>query len=95
MAKIPAIIWIIIGALTVFFSFRAGDDLILFFYGGLIFIGIGVAKLLLNFVFRKKVSKAVQKHLPKAHLRPHFCPNCRNPIHPKDRFCKRCGRRLR
>lgn len=95
MVKIPAIVYLLIGAGISYLSYRAGDELTIFFFAGLILIGVGVAKILIVRIFRTGVSKNVQKHLPRLHPHVRYCPRCRAPVRPVDRFCTKCGQRLR
>ena len=95
MATIPAIVYLLIGAGISYLSFRAGEELTIFFFVGLIFIGIGVAKFLIGRIFKTGVSKSVEKQLPKLHSHLRYCPKCRSPARKVDKFCTRCGIKLR
>jgi hypothetical protein len=98
VAKIPALIYLLVGAVVSYVSLRIGNTFTFFFYVGLVFIGIGLAKLLIGFLLRKKETKTEKKTLqqetkPVNHIR--YCPRCRSACRMFDFFCWRCGTRLR
>ncbi|MBI4144898.1 hypothetical protein HY493_01680 [Candidatus Woesearchaeota archaeon] len=95
MAKIPAIVWLGIGAGVSYLSLRVGGNFTFFFYFGLVFIGIGVARILLSFVFRKKESRLEKRVIPRELPKYFLCPKCRAQVHAGTNFCWKCGRRLR
>lgn len=89
---IPALVWLIVGIGVSVISLKV-PNLLFFFYIGLVFTGIGVAKLVSKYIFRTKVSKpevkVVQPNLFKA------CYHCKSHVRTIDLFCWRCGARLR
>ncbi len=101
MAKIHGLVYIIIGIFVSIASWRINnEDLQLFFYVGILFIGIGAAKLLLSLVKSKKEGEktthhkkiSLQQHLQ--HQQKHHykrCPRCGSIMRLADRFCSRCG----
>ena len=91
MAKIPAIVWIVVGAVVLFFSYRIGTSFSAFLYLGALFILIGVFKL----IFSRKKEVPVQHPAHHIQHHGHYCPRCRYQVHPTDNFCKNCGHRLR
>ncbi|MBI4150492.1 hypothetical protein HY492_00010 [Candidatus Woesearchaeota archaeon] len=97
MAKIPAFAYLLVGALVAYVSLRIGETFTFFFYVGLVFLGIGLAKLLIGFLLRKKETKTEKKleqpAKPANHIR--YCPRCRSACRMFDYFCWRCGTRLR
>ncbi len=98
MAKIPALVYLLVGALVSYVSLRIGANFTFFFYVGLVFIGVGLAKLLIGFVLRKKETKNEKKVEQKSEKQtPHirYCPRCRSACRMFDYFCWRCGTRLR
>ena len=98
MAKIHGLVYIIIGIFVSVASWKINnEDLYLFFYVGILFIGAGVAKLLLGFLKNKKeTEKTVHQrktHHQSQHLQQHYkrCKRCGSIIRANDRFCSRCG----
>lgn len=95
MATIPAIVWLGLGAGIAYISLRIGGAFTFFFYIGLVFLGVGVAKILLSFIFRRKESKLEKKALPRELPKYFLCPRCRAQVHAGTNFCWKCGHRLR
>ena len=96
--KIHAIIYLIIGAVISYVSLRIGSTFTFFFYVGLVFIGIGVAKLLIGFLLKKKESKSEKKNEAPMRVSPPLwkhCSRCKSQVRTVDFFCWRCGTRLR
>jgi hypothetical protein len=91
MAKIPAFVWLVLGAVVAFISYEVGPAFQWFLYLGLFFVAVGVVKL---FFGRKTLGPIYPAH-PVQRAHQHFCPRCRHPTHPTDRFCRNCGQRLR
>ena len=88
---IPAIVWLIVGIGVSVISLRV-PGLTFFFYIGLIFVGIGLAKIIIKYIFRKKETKQeVKMHKPVVNQ----CFHCRSQVRSIDSFCWRCGARLR
>jgi Zn-dependent protease with chaperone function len=59
------IIWLIIGVAITIFSWSLGSKFVLFFYAGLVFVGIGIAKLGIRIVVgreKKAVKETQQPH---------------------------------
>lgn len=89
MPKIHGLIYIAVGLFVSILSWRLDyNKLTFFFYAGLVFVLVGVIKLLLDLAKRKAGAKE------KAHHRLHqikYCPKCGNATKLHDRFCSRCG----
>ena len=95
MAKIHGIVYIIVGLFVSILSWKFNKDkLIIFVYTGLLFILIGIAKLIFSFISRRKGKSdaANQKIQPKAQLK--YCPQCGSAAKLHDKFCAKCGARL-
>ena len=72
MAKIHGLAYIIIGILVSAASWKINkEDLYLFFYVGILFIGVGAAKLLLGLLKNKKEEKKMVHHKAPHHQKQH------------------------
>ncbi len=89
---IPALVWLVVGVFVSVVSLKV-PNLLFFFYIGLIFIGIGVAKLVGKFILKKKVSKLEVKVVNPQLFKT--CYHCKSHVRGVDLFCWRCGARLR
>lgn len=101
MAQIPSWLWLSAGIIVTVGSYYVQGPVTLFFYLGLLFILIGVAKLLTWFMTGKKSIKTGRAHTlapqPKAQpiqQRYKKCV-CGRFVRSTDSFCWGCGRRLR
>jgi len=96
MAKIYWLVYIVVGLLVSALSYRLDyQKLIFFFYIGLIFIVVGIAKLIFGSA-NKNTSKA-QNVQHKAHHQLQnikYCHNCGTALRLQTRFCSRCGARV-
>ncbi|OYT31932.1 hypothetical protein DRJ22_01150 [Candidatus Woesearchaeota archaeon] len=87
--KIPAIAWIIIG---LFISIVSGlIELKLFIWAGLVFIIIGIGKLIKEFALKEEKENKETKTQQKEY----YCPRCKAKINPQSYYCQMCGQRLR
>lgn len=97
MAKIHGLVYIIIGILVSIASWKINkESLYLFFYLGILFIGVGAAKLLLGLLKNKKEEEKVVHHKVPHHQSRHLqhyrhCRRCGNVMRINDRFCGKCG----
>ncbi len=99
MPKIHWIIYVVIGLFVSILSWRLNyEKLIFFFYIGLIFILVGIVKLLISLINRKTSKKGivhkVQHQTPKHHIRFKRCSRCSNIVRIGDSFCNKCGARV-
>ncbi|HLC50301.1 MAG TPA: hypothetical protein VJI97_02630 [Candidatus Nanoarchaeia archaeon] len=104
MAKIHWIVYLLAGFLTSSVSWKLNyDKFLLFFYVGILFILIGIAKM--TFSSGKKDEKPLQhkaQNSQATHRQPIHqnnqnlkrCPYCSNVARIHDNFCSRCGRRI-
>ncbi|MBI4451267.1 zinc ribbon domain-containing protein [Candidatus Woesearchaeota archaeon] len=98
MAKIPGIVWLLVGAAVAWYSSRPqyADKFVTFFYVGLAFVAIGLFKIFTSSI---RPSKAREHHQVERALHQYkdvrFCPRCGHPNKVHDYFCSRCGTRLR
>ncbi len=95
MAKIHAIVYLILGAVISYVSLRIGSTFTVFFYIGLVFLGVGIAKLLIGFLLKKKETKPEKQSIRVTQPLWAHCPRCRSQVRTSDFFCWRCGNRLR
>jgi len=111
MASIPSWLWLISGIAIIFFSKYMGGKVELFFWAGLVFAIIGLAKILVGYITGKKETKPGERTVgapfypsgpaPSSASSPgqaaigRFCPRCGNQIYPNAYFCHKCGLRLR
>lgn len=100
MVKIPAIVYLIIGAIVTAGSMYI-EGLTIFFYVGLIFIAVGVFKVVIAFVTKPKES-AVEKQAEgiqqqqrqSAQRGIKTCPRCGAGSYPQANYCYYCGNRI-
>mgnify|MGYP001560674080 CR=1 FL=1 len=90
MAKIHWLIYIIVGLFVSISSWRIDyEDLYIFFYAGLVFILIGIAKLIFGLNIKKE--KSITKHHAQG---AKYCHNCGYAARLHDKFCSKCGVRI-
>ena len=95
MAKINWSVYVIIGLFVSVASYRLNfQKLIFFFYIGIIFIIVGIAKLIFDNV-NKKEDKPQKIQTQKQHMQKFKrCLRCGNIVRINDRFCGKCGARV-
>jgi len=88
MAKIHGLVYIAAGLLVSVLSYKLNyQKLIFFFYAGLVFIFVGISKLIFSWIKNKTPKKeAAQRHQPNVK----YCHNCGAPLRLNARFCTRC-----
>jgi len=102
MAEIPWWAWIGIGLFVSVSSAISGGKVKIFAWVGLLFVAVGIAKVVYLFVLKPRESEA-EKHamhmpqpiLPAQPPSSYYCPRCRITVQPTDFYCKYCGQRLR
>jgi hypothetical protein len=102
MAEIPWWVWLGIGLFVSVSSAISGGKLSIFAWVGLVFIVIGIGKVVYLFVLKPRESEAEHRamRMPNPQLPPQppsslFCPRCRVTVQQTDFFCRYCGWRLR
>lgn len=100
MVKIHGIVYIILGAAVLFTSNKIDPKKFqLFIWVGYLFLVIGIAKLGIGFIKRKKESPAEQKefrnYYPQQQRAARYCQRCRFQLQGYENFCPGCGQRLR
>ncbi len=107
MAKIPSWLWLISGIAIIFFSKYMGGKVEMFFWAGLVFAVIGLAKMLVGFILYRGETKTEQRaegapFYPSATAAApgqasvmRFCPRCGSQVYQTAYFCHKCGLRLR
>lgn len=115
MAALSAWVYIFVGGLVSGVSFyineQKGDgSFTLFFYVGIVFFVIGLAKLLIRVMLGKKTKMPVEPHYAQQRVQPqrkthqhqaqqarrtHHCRKCGAPLSGYGRFCSKCGYRQR
>ena len=95
MSKIHWSVYLLLGFFVSAFSYKLNyNKLIFFFYIGIIFILIGIAKLIFGNA-NKTANKAKNiQRTPQQQTRFRYCPKCANILRPNDRFCSICGARV-
>ncbi len=93
MARIHGLVYVALGLFVSVFSWKLNyEKLVFFVYIGLVFIIIGITKMILGFgkngKARPKYDKTQHKHNSK------YCPKCGNGLKADDIFCSRCGSRI-
>jgi hypothetical protein len=102
VAKIPWIVYLIVGGGMIFtIDYLGNDQLNIFKYVGYVFLMAGVFKLLVFFMLGKK-RKKLEPRLRPEQMPPeqepkarHICQYCKTPLPPAGRFCPNCGARVR
>ena len=100
MAEIAWWAWLGVGLFVAVSSALTGGKVSLFAWVGLLFIVIGIGKVVYLFVMRPKETSKEQnlvhpQHMPRAAPQASYCPRCRITVQPGDYFCRYCGTRLR
>ena len=96
MAEIPWWAWIGVGLFVAVAAGIMGGKVSLFAWVGLLFIAIGIGKVVYLFVLTPRKEKPVHSGIPTpAQALARYCPLCRVTVLPTDRFCRYCGSRLR
>lgn len=90
--KIHGLVWLAIGAVMTAMSAYLGDRLRFFFYVGLVFVAIGVFKLIARYVTQEDPSTD-PKPLPN-HPMISRCANCRESVYTTAKFCHMCGAKI-
>jgi ribosomal protein L40E len=100
MVKIPAIAYLLIGVLISVTSMYI-EGLKLFFYVGLLFIAIGVFKIVVRFITKPKETTIEKKaegisQQQQQYRQPGIkvCKNCGAGSYSQARFCYYCGTKL-
>ncbi|MEM4263763.1 MAG: hypothetical protein QW666_02615 [Candidatus Woesearchaeota archaeon] len=103
MAQIPSWLWLFAGIIVTAGSYYVKGNIALFFYLGLLFILIGVAKIIFWFIMRKPKTGKIQMPMPQSRAQPvqqaaygnYKKCMCGRFVRLTDNFCWACGRRLR
>ena len=101
--KISGWIWLILGAIVSGYSqivmMKAKNNMLLFFYVGLVFIGIGVAKILIKVILKNPKNRKKDLELPKesksSSYKIIFCPRCKSKNYDSFNYCQSCGYKLK
>ena len=99
--SIPWWVWMIIGAAISGYAKITemqtdNASMIIFFYLGVLFLAVGVFKLIIKLIFGKKE----EKHEPKAHATPEPKSSiikclCGTSNYSHSHYCHMCGKKLR
>ena len=85
--------FIAVGLFTSILSLFRYQKFIVFFYAGLIFIAVGIVRMVSNRMKGETESKEL--HHPQKHSQQiKYCHQCGNLMRLHDRFCVRCGARV-
>ncbi|MBU0629107.1 MAG: hypothetical protein KKC75_08005 [Nanoarchaeota archaeon] len=104
MVKIHWSVYLILGAVTLFASYRIDPQKFkVFIWVGYLFLAAGVAKFGIGFVGNKKESPAERKQVMQEMYKPIAsqgrsqvcCPRCTFNLNGYENFCPRCGAYLR
>ena len=94
MAKIHWLAYVIVGLVVSIISWKFNyQKLIFFFYIGLIFILVGIVKLIFNLMKKEKKAEHKTQQINQQAHHIKYCTQCGNQLRTHDRFCSRCGRR--
>lgn len=94
MAAIPWFAYLGVGLFVAISSAQIGGSISVFAWVGLLFVIVGIAKLIVLFVLSPKDEK---KPTHQTHYQPKalLCPRCRMHVTHYDNYCRICGTRLR
>ena len=93
MPKIHGLVYVIVGLFISIASWRLNyEKLIFFFYAGLIFIFVGIVKLIFDFI-KRRTNKTEMHQKRYSQIRQRYCSKCGNVIRLDDGFCRKCGTR--
>lgn len=102
MVKIHGIFYLILGAGVLIVSYNIDPQKFkLFIWLGYVFLIVGVAKLGIWFINRKKESSFERKEIRRDFYQPQqqrvmrYCPGCGNGLRGNENFCPGCGQRVR
>ena len=100
MVKIHWTFYLILGAALLYVSNKLDPQKFkIFIWLGYLFLTIGVAKLGIWFIKRKKESpkedKELRNYTPQQQRAARYCQRCRNPLQGYETFCPYCGQRLK
>jgi len=101
--KLPGILWLIFGlAISVFAQIVMSKQenptaMQLFFYIGLLFVAIGIFKIVLKIMLKPKESKYEEKNISEQDekFKVIFCPKCKVKNYSSFNYCRNCGTKLR
>ena len=94
MAKIHWLVYIIIGLFVAIFSWKRDfEKLMIFFYLGLMFILIGIVKLVFSIGKNKHKEEKIHHKASQQH-KGRYCHSCGSPALPHHNFCTKCGAKL-
>ena len=93
MAKIPWWLWLGVGAVMFAMSYSV-EKLQVFMYIGMLFIILGVFKLLVAFIIGGRAKRAVKESM-ELRTQEFSCPRCKAVVASSYEFCPHCGTRLR
>ncbi|MBS3114726.1 zinc ribbon domain-containing protein [Candidatus Woesearchaeota archaeon] len=100
MAKIHGLVYIAVGLFVSIFSWKVNyEKFVFFFYAGLVFVFVGVMKLIFGLIKRKMSKTGEVQHITSVqsqHQAHHYkrCHKCGNIMKMHDRFCSRCGAKV-
>jgi len=98
------IIGLIISGISWLIEFKSGKSMMLFFYIGLLFIVVGVFKIVIKLILPKESPEqkpTVQSVLTQQQQQQNkpfsikACHRCKVRVNPSNNFCYQCGTRLR
>lgn len=105
MVKIHWSVYIIISIVVLVSSYKLNSqtnsrDFTLFIWIGYLFLVIGIAKLGIWFINRRKESPVERKNVAGIYKRAkqrriRYCPRCKNALQGYENFCSGCGQRVR
>ncbi len=90
--KIPFWLWLAVGLFITLAS--SALKMKLFIWVGLLFLAIGIGKMVFEFIFKERKPKEKIIH-QQAQQRYYYCPRCKIRVHVAEKFCRMCGQRLR
>ena len=94
MAKIPWVVWLVVGIGMFIISYMVEEKMDAFIYIAMFFIVVGIFKMLVAFILGGKTRKA-RSEAQELVQEQSTCPRCRLIVASTYRFCPHCGTRLR
>ncbi|MEK6874537.1 MAG: hypothetical protein AABX52_02200 [Nanoarchaeota archaeon] len=90
MKSIPGILYITVGVFVTVVAHYI-KHLTFFFWIGILFVSVGIAKVMIKYILQSKPSG--EKKLSSPGIS--FCSQCQIPVYITSHFCHHCGFRLR
>lgn len=85
---IPSWLWLAVGVIVSVYSYLQFDKLMIFFYVGLVFVAVGIGKLIASYSGKKTAKPG------NAASKLKRCIRCSEMLHHSANYCSKCGTRI-